>query len=149
MRPRKTHTLKSLKSKSIKQKTMEMNYKPFDLDAAKAGAPVVTRDGRPARIIYSEAKSIYNIIALVEDGGDERPISVATDGVNGLGPSNNDLFMVSVKREGWVNLYKSEDCAAMVGNRFIYKTKHEAYNMIGTDANVKYYIATIKIEWEE
>ena len=29
----------------------EINYKPFDIEAAKNGAPVITRDGRPARII--------------------------------------------------------------------------------------------------
>lgn len=130
---------------------MEKKLKPFDLEAAKSGAPVITRDGRPARIIYSEAKSIYNIIALVEDGGDERPISVATDGVNGLGPSNNDLFMVSVKHEGWVNMYKT-GCASgddilvhRAGN--IFKTYEAAKDTATRECDT--YIGTFRVEWEE
>jgi hypothetical protein len=44
------------------------NLKPFDLEAAKAGKPVCTRDGRKARIICFNAKTLcdYPIIALVE-----------------------------------------------------------------------------------
>lgn len=45
----------------IKQKQEDMeeknlNLKPFDLEAAKAGKPVCTRDGRKARIICFNAK---------------------------------------------------------------------------------------------
>lgn len=45
------------------------NLKPFDLEAAKAGKPVCTRDGRKARIICFNAKiwCDYPIIALVEN----------------------------------------------------------------------------------
>lgn len=44
-------------------------YKPFDLEQAKAGKPVCTRDGRKARIICFNAKTLcdYPIIALVEN----------------------------------------------------------------------------------
>lgn len=43
--------------------------KEFDLEAAKAGKPVCTRDGRKARIICFNAKTLcdYPIIALVEN----------------------------------------------------------------------------------
>jgi hypothetical protein len=36
---------------SNKEIDMEYKFKPFDLEAAKAGAPVMTRAGRPARIL--------------------------------------------------------------------------------------------------
>ena len=40
--------------------------KPFDLELAKKGHPVCTRDGRDARIICYDAKTgEYPIIALV------------------------------------------------------------------------------------
>ena len=50
--------------------TKENNkYKPFNLEEAKAGKSVCTRDGRKARIIYFDAKilSDYPIIALIEN----------------------------------------------------------------------------------
>lgn len=48
--------------------TKENNkYKPFDLEQAKAGKPVYTRDGHKARIICFDAKlENYSIIALVK-----------------------------------------------------------------------------------
>lgn len=51
--------------------TKENNkFKPFDLEQAKAGKPVCTRDGRKARIIYFDAKlKNYSIVALVKEKG--------------------------------------------------------------------------------
>lgn len=46
--------------------------KQFDLEAAKNGAPVCTRDGRKARIICFDRKTEFDtIVALVEDKGIE------------------------------------------------------------------------------
>lgn len=47
----------------------KLNLKEFNLEAAKAGKPVCTRDGRKARIICFDTinKSNYPIIALLED----------------------------------------------------------------------------------
>ena len=57
--------------------------------------------------------------------------------------------MAPIKREGWVNLYKSKDCLAAVGNPFVYDTEEMAKSMVGTDSARKEFIATVKIEWEE
>ena len=50
---------------------METKLKPFDLEAAKNGAKVVTRDGHAVRIIcYDRKNEEYPIVALVgEDEG--------------------------------------------------------------------------------
>lgn len=45
----------------------KLNLKPFDLEAAKAGKPVCTRDGRKARIICFDAKCNKPIVALIYD----------------------------------------------------------------------------------
>lgn len=46
----------------------KLNLKPFDLEAAKTGKPVCTRDGRKARIICFDKKDInYPIVALIEE----------------------------------------------------------------------------------
>lgn len=92
---------------------------PFDVEKAKAGAPVVTRDGRPARIICFDAKSKFPIVALVMENNKERVLSFSKKGRFYLDTEwKYDLFMATVKREGWVNLYKSENDKfdAAVGN---------------------------------
>lgn len=45
----------------------KLNLKPFDLEAAKAGKTVCTRDGRKARIICFDAKCNKPIVALIYD----------------------------------------------------------------------------------
>lgn len=45
----------------------KLNLKEFDLEAAKAGKPVCTRDGRKARIICFDAKCNKPIVALIYD----------------------------------------------------------------------------------
>lgn len=45
----------------------KLNLKPFDLEAAKAGKPVCTRDGRKARIICWDKKGNYPIVALIQE----------------------------------------------------------------------------------
>lgn len=57
----------------------KLSLKPFDLEAAKAGKPVCTRDGRKVRIISFDRKFLfkgvsYPIIALVEDTAKEETI---------------------------------------------------------------------------
>ena len=80
--------------------------KPFDLEAAKAGAPIVTRDGRPAKFIAHAAEAHPNQRLLVLIDG-----TVCTRFESGKHPyplahvSDNDLFMVPVKRTVWANVY--------------------------------------------
>lgn len=81
--------------------------KPFNLEAAKAGAPIVTRDGRPAKFIAHEAEAHPSQRLLVLIDGD---VIVRFDnGMNARSPavaSDYDLFMAPVKRTVWVNLYE-------------------------------------------
>lgn len=126
----------------------KLNLKPFDFEAAKAGKPVCTRDGRKARIICFDTinKGNYPIIALLEDKGCEAIFYYNKDGKCNVG-TERDLMMLPEKKEGWVNVYKSYN----VGKKTpciasIYPTKEEAKksSVVGLD-----YVDTVKIEWEE
>lgn len=129
----------------------KLNFKPFDLEAAKAGKPVCTRDGRKVRILCYDLKGAeYPIVALVE-AHDYLDESISTYDRNGRfdhdRENKNDLMMLSWKKEGWVNVYKSYN----VGKKIpcmasIYPTKEEAKksSVVGFD-----YVDTVKIEWEE
>ena len=66
--------------------------KPFDLRAAKAGAPVCTRDGRSARIICTDCRGVNSVLALVDYGASESLKGYRPTGNYG-GPDYFDLMM--------------------------------------------------------
>lgn len=122
--------------------------KPFDLEKAKAGAPVQTRDGKPARIICFDCKSNRSpVIALVTMAdGEETPNSYTNDGrCHPLYEMGDDLFMVSVLHEGWVNLYAGRVFGVTAGLE-VFETKEEAFEMRRLSGD---YLATVKVTWEE
>lgn len=136
----------------------KLNLKPFDLEAAKAGKPVCTRDGRKARIICFDAKRKdgKNIMALIpskEYPGFEDLVAYPNNGnYHGGHENDGDLMMLPEKKEGWVNIYNrnrprtsSENCYIMTGVS-VFETKEGAISYIDKD---KEYIGTVKIEWEE
>lgn len=112
--------------------------KPFDLDAAKAGKPVCTRDGRKARIICFDAKGDYPIIALIDNTTKETDIHYTLSGIAHVyTESDYDLMMLHEKKEGWVNVYSN-----CLGGP--YGSKECALKQKMKDC-----IDTIKINWEE
>lgn len=132
----------------------KLNLKPFDLEAAKAGKPVCTRDGRKVRIIsFDRHGEDCPIIALVVDSKNaecEEVIDYTLDGIcneNIINHNKYDLMMFTRKKEGWVNVYKSDNnkYSALLGSAYVYKTKGEAELNFDEDNG----LATVKIEWEE
>lgn len=121
--------------------------KPFNLELAKAGYPVCTKTGKPARIICFDRKNEeYPLIVLITcPGGTEEPTPCTENGESMIshGDSNN-LMMASVKKEGWINLYKDNE-GVYTGSVRIYPSKESALS----DCNFRNYFDTIKIQWEE
>ena len=102
---------------------------------------VVTRNGRSARIICTDAKGNYPIVVLIEEGGYDNALSYTKDGKLYVGETNDyDLFFAPEKHEGWVNVYRDFD-DVMCGS--VFATEEDA------KCKVKTAIATVKIEWEE
>jgi hypothetical protein len=75
---------------------------PFDINLAKDGKPVCTRDGRKARIICFNAKGEKPIIALIANGNSEDVnYYYITGKVRFLDKEDeNDLMMLPEKKEG-------------------------------------------------
>ena len=115
----------------------KLNLKPFDIQKAREGKPVCTRDGRKARIICFDRDWDMSIVALVSDPlGESVHYYLSNGKVNFYGQSDEDLMMLPEKKEGWMNVYKDS----------VYDTKDEA--LIGR-SEIRDYIDTIKISWEE
>ena len=124
--------------------------KPFNLEEylANPSRKVVTREGKPARIICTDAKfEKYPLLALVtEKDGQESVATFETSGkFRGGYDSHLDLFFATEKHEGWVNIYRSESGFYLRGNP--YESKEEADEV--AKANYKTFCTTVKIEWEE
>lgn len=92
--------------------------KPFNLEEAKAGKPVCTRDGRDARIICFDAKDSETckykrpIVALITKiDGSEEDWFFYNDGLGNLNksPSKYDLFMRPQKKKLWIGIEKAEN----------------------------------------
>ena len=110
---------------------------------------VITRDGRKARVICTDAKNNYPIVALIEmpNGRERQPCGYKEDGTYIIGErlSCYDLFFAPEKHEGWLNIYRSESGFYLRGKP--YKSKEEAEEV--ARANYKNFCTTVKIEWEE
>ena len=107
---------------------------------------VITRDGRSVRIICTDAKGDYPVVALVEIyNGAENVFRLEENGHFYYDTEDSrDLFFAPEKKSAWINLYKMNSIISP-GPR-VYDTKEEAESAAGDKS---YYIATIKIEWEE
>ena len=128
-----------------------MDMHPFDLEAAKHGQPVCTRDGRKVRIICFDAIGYRQpIIALVTNFDGKEDIETYylngrfNDDINDI--SDYDLMMAPKKREGWVNVCRNLNTnKTELDTEEIYDTKEEALQNLSSMT----YITTVKIEWEE
>ena len=127
-----------------------MNTKPFNLEEAKQGKPICTREGKPARIIcFDRKEKTYPIIALIDKGPFEVVYTYTNEGMyNYEGLSDFDLLMAPTKRKGWINIYRKDlkNNVTDRGGGYIFSTKEQALNTIMSDQN---YVATTEIEWEE
>lgn len=110
---------------------------------------VITRDGKPARIICTDKRGNKPVVALIlaPDNKIEVPFFYTSNGFfykDGRDDCD-DLMFASIKKEGWVNVYKHPDleypsCVC------IYPTYEEA---VSHGKIQEGYVTTTKIEWEE
>ena len=115
----------------------KLNLKEFDLEAAKAGKPVCTRDGRKARIICFDLNNKnFPIVAIINCDTEENAYQYDIDGVCDEHDNNLNLMMSPEKKEGWIIIHKE----AIYDKETAEKIARE------TTANV---IKIQKIEWEE
>ncbi len=86
---------------------------PFNLERALAGDPVVTRDGRNAKVVYkSDREESYPLLVVFEDE-EECTAYVewhTNEGINCVGlESVLDLFMAPKTKTYKVDVYKNVD----------------------------------------
>lgn len=124
--------------------------KPFSLEEYlnNPSRKLITGDGRRVKkILCTDARGKYPVVALVDYGSHDTALSYTKDGK--FCPdetSPNDLFFAPEKHEGWINIFRDAGGNDYVGQSFIFGSKEEA------EKEGKKFIdcmRTIKIEWEE
>lgn len=128
--------------------------KEFNLEAAKQGKKVQTREGNEVRIICFDRKdAVRPIVALVMTPDTKAQIARYFEEVHYYSPNGKedadmphlDLVMATEKKDGWVNVVRYDGKPVQMDEE-IYGTKNEAELHHGMNNEL---IATIKIEWEE
>lgn len=115
----------------------KLNLKEFNLEEAKAGKPVCTRDGRKARIICFDLNNKnFPIVAIINCDSEENAYQYDIEGICDEHDNNLNLMMLPQKKEGWIIIHKE----AIYDKETAEKIARE------TTANV---IRIQKIEWEE
>ena len=116
---------------------------------ANPSRKLVTGDGRKVKILCTNRKSPYPIVALVEnhDSNNEDVYSYRENGLYSLSSlsEQNNLFFAPEKHEGWINVYRNSD-SGHVYTGAAYDSKEDAEKRKESGEN---YVTTIKIEWEE
>lgn len=129
--------------------TPQINHKPFNLEAAKAGKPVITRSGQPARIICFDRKTTtpYKILALIEEEGGETEtyLTFTLDGKFQDNPSavnSSDLFMAPEEVTRYIHIFQNRQTGDLVASPIltIEELKIGDYDTCGLD-----YITTQKL----
>lgn len=123
--------------------------KPFNLEEYKKNPSreVVTRDGHKARIICTDMMCDYPIVALILVDSKETPRIYTELGHYNHGSAEPlDLFFVSFKRKGWINIYKDNNRIEGFHGETIYETEEGARY---ASRGVTSYVATVPVEWEE
>jgi hypothetical protein len=142
------------KNKIYKHKINSMNtkeLKPFDLEKAKNGHPVVyltrSEERYPAKLIYSEFENGDLVFVVKFYEGAESVLISDTSGY--IKSAYGKLMMVSVKKKMWVNIYKDAEGSYYVDG-LTFDSEDKGIEMgSAVYAGGYTYIQTIPIEIEE
>jgi hypothetical protein len=116
---------------------MKHNFKPFNLEAALKGDPVVTRDGRSVRIIHVPEKAPFSVLYVDEGGCHD---FVKKDGYHSS-CNRYDLLMAPKKKTLYVNFYEDSLCSA-----YYYDSEAEA--RVAVDPTIPRLAEAVPVEIE-
>ena len=114
--------------------------KPFNLEEALAGKPVVTRQGIPVTQIvhFKNVNNRYEIFGVLNN--EIESWTILGEYNKSLNNHARDIFMLPEKKSIWVNVYKGYDNEVVLGDH--YPTLDRAKSQIISDNT---YIKTIEI----
>lgn len=118
--------------------------KPFNLEEARKGHPIQTRNGRAAQFITYLPSGEYQVLVMVENKSRFATVvgRMNTDGTD----HEHDLFMVDRDRKVWVNVYKAPHAPAGVALSLPFVEESHALENAQRGTAV---LATVPLEFTE
>jgi len=116
--------------------------KPFNLEKALAGEPVVTRDGRKIIDLYhfKDVKTKFSLVVLIENNSSVDHYTTKGTWTEDFENQELDLFMA--EPETWINVYYSK-VQDKIWNSVKYNSEEEAKENIVT--TMSSYLTTVQI----
>ena len=107
---------------------------------------LVTKEGKTVkRILCTDARGNYPVIALVDCGDYDSAFSYTKDGKHiEYKSSSSDLFFAPEKHEGYAGVHFNDGIYYL--NDTLFSSKEEAYVESKKWGD---FVATVKVEWEE
>lgn len=129
---------------------------PFDIERAKAGDKVITRNGAPVEILSLAGRDKWPIVGYDPEYEYDSP-ELCEWKIDGRffeegDDSSYDLFMTPKEQNtkgGWVNIYRFADDEKLRHCCAIHASKKDAENAYNFPVKDMSYITTIYIQWEE
>ena len=121
----------------------------FNLEEAKAGKPVQTKEGDDVRLLcFDRHNQEYPLIGLIqlEDGDEEIKTYTSEGKVLAECESDSDLFMKPDIKERWINLYWDDALQAHCPGAVAFISEEKAKEGISPYKN---HVATVKVAWED
>ena len=125
---------------------IEEKLKPFDYAAYLAGKPVRTRDGRKVLELYlaKTSKARHPLAVWLDDGQCFALTAEGKFGGAGSAECHADLFMDTVKKSVWLNIFRATSGSFFCTTRLTQEL---------ADSHAEKYshkfIKTIEVEYEE
>lgn len=118
---------------------MNKNLKPFDLERALAGDPVITRDGRSVQEIhhFKYDKSEW-CVGVVIDGGYWRYCMDGSTCRAYNSPEGRDLFMAPIEKEYWIVTYMGTTTQNIFSSGCLFHTEQLAKNWIKSNGGIQF-----------
>lgn len=123
--------------------------KEFNLEKAKVGHPVCTRDGREVRILCFNRQGDSPIVALVKNNEVEDVVLFNNKGRrNDVFDCGYDLLIKPVRQGRWINIYRDLDEFLFTGGS-LYSSQKEAEMEANEGVKADSYYKTVRVEWDE
>lgn len=120
--------------------------KPFDLEAAKAGAAVQTRDGCTARIICFDRNDKYSLVVLIMHTDGLEYVYTTND--SGLvfydAVDDKDLIMAQIKTTWWFARSTETSNRGSIYQTALYPTKDKLLQTL--NIHTTYTIHSVELE---
>lgn len=125
----------------------KQNLKPFNLERALAGDPVVTKNGRKiTELRFFSTKNEHPVAGFIDGSNQLQQWTVQGQRYGKYSESDFDLFMAPIEKSGWIKIFTQQVGAIKATTSCIYDNEADALNFSSPGAPTG---LVVQIKWTE